>query len=238
MSLMLASVTSPTEALTALGCGADWIDVKDPSSGALGAATDDTVAAIVAAVSARAPVSATIGESWTRPQLIEERVAPMHGNGVDFVKAGLAARDICAADLEIIGRAATGGARLIIVCMAEAPPRARDIAALAGVGVHGVMLDTADKDGAGLAELLTPAAAADFVDSARTHGLLSGLAGRLRLGDIRQFADAGADYLGFRGALCTRNQRTDALSRRRTLAVRAGMNAHFRTRINHSSEVA
>ena len=60
MTLMLTSVLSSAEARLAVERGADVIDCKDPSRGALGALPLREVEAIVAAVDRRRPVSAVV----------------------------------------------------------------------------------------------------------------------------------------------------------------------------------
>ena len=45
MTELLISVRNPSEALTALEGGADWIDVKEPDNGALGKASNETLVA-------------------------------------------------------------------------------------------------------------------------------------------------------------------------------------------------
>jgi dihydroneopterin aldolase len=62
MTLLLASVTGPDEAALALAHGADIIDLKDASKGALGALDPDVVRATVAAIGGRQPVSAVTGD--------------------------------------------------------------------------------------------------------------------------------------------------------------------------------
>ncbi len=62
MTMMLASVRSLDEALIALEGGADLIDLKEPSRGALGALDHAAVRICVQAIGGRRPVSATIGD--------------------------------------------------------------------------------------------------------------------------------------------------------------------------------
>ena len=59
---MLASVRTLDEALFALEAGADFIDLKEPSHGALGALDHAAVRVCVQAIGGRRPVSATIGD--------------------------------------------------------------------------------------------------------------------------------------------------------------------------------
>lgn len=225
MSSLLASVSDVEEAVLVGACGADWIDVKDPGSGALGAAPLETVCAIVRQVGGRLPVSATIGDCWSSPELIAPRVQRLARTGVDYAKAPLDARDVDSTTLAEIVAAKAAGLPLIIVCMAERPPRIADIDALAAAGVAGVMLDTADKQGPRLAELLSPAALAEFVARGRAHGLLVGLAGRLSAQDVPGLIALGADYLGFRSALCPAAARSTRIGRAETAALVATLRA-------------
>ena len=72
MTRFLASIAGLDELAPALAGGADLIDVKDPATGALGAAHPDTIRAVVATVARRRPVSATLGDLAMEPALLVE----------------------------------------------------------------------------------------------------------------------------------------------------------------------
>ena len=59
---LLVSVRNAVEAEVALGGGADWIDVKEPTRGALGAADPQTIQSVIQTVAGRTPVSVAVGE--------------------------------------------------------------------------------------------------------------------------------------------------------------------------------
>ncbi len=69
------------------------------------------------------------------------------------------------------------------------------------------MLDTASKQGKGLVDYLTLDKIREFCELAKHHQLMVGLAGSLRPQDISTLAWIGADYLGFRGAVCHESNR-------------------------------
>lgn len=237
MNLMLGSVRNVAEAELAYACKVDWIDVKDPADGALGAARPEVVRSIVRFVARRLPVSATIGDCWDDPDVIADRAQIVAETGADYVKAGLNARDVSIATLNAVRAAVATDARIIVVCMAERAPTANDIDALAACGISGLMLDTADKSGPRLPALLESNYLEAFVRQSRQHGLLTGLAGRLELDDVEQLALLGADYLGFRSALCDDARRSQGLSRRATLSVRAALSEMAARHARQSSEV-
>jgi len=102
------------------------------------------------------------------------------------------------------------GVRLVAVLFADQPVELTWLAALADIGFAGAMLDTADKGKGSLTRLRDTAFLGSFVDTARWHHLLCGLAGSLQIDDVAPLAALGPDYLGFRGALCG-GRRTDEL---------------------------
>ena len=67
---------------------------------------------------------------------------------------------------------------------------------------------------------MSAVALAAFIASVKAHGLLCGLAGKLALADVMPLRALGADYLGFRSALCAAQARTAAVEQ---TAVRALM---------------
>ena len=90
---MLVSVRSVEEALVAARGGADFIDLKEPSAGALGGLPTATIRAIVDALRDGAvalPISATIGDLAMHDlPAILARVAAVGECGVDYVKVGI-----------------------------------------------------------------------------------------------------------------------------------------------------
>lgn len=202
MSSLLASVRDVAEARLVADCGVPWIDLKEPAAGALGAVPLGVIAAVVAAFGATHTLSATIGDCWDTPAEIPGRVAAIATTGARYAKVGLFARALSPPLREALAASTRLGCGVIAVCFAEAPPRAEDVRALAELGLAGLMLDTADKAGPGLCGLLSQVELADFVREVHAHGLLCGLAGRLALADVPALQPLGADYLGFRSALC------------------------------------
>ncbi len=223
MTRLLASVTSLGEAAVALEGGADLIDLKDPATGALGALSEDKIAAVVRYIAGRCPVSATIGDDVIDPDAVGEAVARTAALGVDFVKVGF----FPGADGRALARGLTGeaakGTRIVAVLFADLDPDFTLIDTLGASGFAGAMLDTARKNGGSLRRCLADARLGHFVTLARSRGLLSGLAGSLAEGDIAPLIALGPDYLGFRTALCRRGERDGALDAGRLGAVSAAV---------------
>ena len=223
MTAMLASVRSLDEAMLALEGGADLIDLKEPSRGALGALDHVAVRVCAQALHGRRTVSATIGDQPDMgPDFLAEATRRMARTGVDFIKIGFFRHERayeCARALAPI--AATN--RLVAVLFAEDPLDLRLVEILAASSFAGVMLDTARKTGRTLRDWKTLDELAGFVRHARALGMLTGLAGSLARDDVPALLPLAPDYLGFRGARCGAGVRVNALDREAIARVRSAI---------------
>lgn len=220
MTGMLASVENLAEALCVLDIGPDIIDLKAPALGALGALPVDTVREIVATINKRCPVSATVGDLPMQAQTVLPAVEAMAATGVDYVKIGFFPGDGWNQTVAALQPVTARGSRLIAVLFGDQKPALSFIKALSEAGFTGVMLDTMDKNSGSLTQVYPRASLCEFVAEARRHGLICGLAGSLRQTDIPPLLDLRPDYLGFRGALCVRHERTARLDKDAALAIR------------------
>jgi (5-formylfuran-3-yl)methyl phosphate synthase len=210
MTAMLASVTTIDEAGIALRGGADLIDLKDPTSGALGRLETQVIRSIVKSIGGKRPVSATIGDQPMQPGVIVGLVEEIAATGIDYVKIGLVADE---SGLSVIRALAslTRQFRLIAVFFADQNIDAIQFNALQGGGFTGVMLDTFDKGKGSLRSVASTAQIARFVNETQARNLLCGLAGSLKQNDIAPLVALQPDYLGFRGALCFGRNRIAAI---------------------------
>jgi (5-formylfuran-3-yl)methyl phosphate synthase len=207
MALLLASVTGPDEAALVLAGGADIIDLKDASRGALGALAPDVLRATVAAVGGRRPVSAVTGDLPMEPEVIAAAVARTAETGVDYVKVGLfpgPKRQECIRALSPLARSI----KVVGVMFADRGADNGLLELMAESGFAGAMLDTAVKGAGRLLDYIDVAALRVFIAACRPHGLMAGLAGSLEPPDVPRLLLLEPDYLGFRGALCVGRDRT------------------------------
>ncbi len=223
---LLVSVADADDAAAALAGGADVIDAKNPSAGALGAVSLEVLRQIHSAVARTRPVTAALGDASDEAE-IELAARAFAAAGAMFVKIGFAGITDRSRVAALIG-AATQGARagsdarrplnhgtlehhdetgLIAVAYADtrntaslSPTALIEVAAEARA--TGVLLDTADKNAAGLRDLVVPGELATWVAKAHDLGLLVALAGKLTAEDLGFVRDAGADIAGVRGAAC------------------------------------
>jgi (5-formylfuran-3-yl)methyl phosphate synthase len=210
MTLLLASVTGPDEALTALAHGADIVDLKDVSQTALSGLPLADVRATVAAVAGRRPVSAVVGCDTADPDAMVAAVAALGDIGVDYIKLALPPGSELSHRLRVLAPLARR-LKLIGVMFADMNPDDTLIPLMAECGFAGVMLDTVHKDAGRLLDHGDITALSDFVAVSRTAGLMVGLAGSLEPPDIPRLLLLSPDLLGFRGALCAGGRRTSQL---------------------------
>src|SRR6516225_7472683 len=86
---LLVSVVSAQEARRALAGGADIIDVKDPTEGALGAPSPRVLSEVVRVVGGAAPVSVALGDLPNLPHTAALAARGAAFSGADYVKVGL-----------------------------------------------------------------------------------------------------------------------------------------------------
>lgn len=220
MTKWLASVKSLDEARQLTGAWPDIIDMKDPANGALGALPVAEIKAIVDYVGKRTLTSATIGDINCDAEEIIKRLQKTESTGVDYLKVGLFNQPQLASCLHELSQSLTTvSTPVIAVLFADEINDAPLLTTIKQAGFAGVMLDTASKNGLGLLDHWTLSALHRFVETARNAEMLCGLAGALRIEDIDKLAPLGADYLGFRSALCDRHQRTSKLDPDRAAAI-------------------
>jgi uncharacterized protein (UPF0264 family) len=207
---LLVSAKNAADAAAALAGGADIVDAKEPSAGALGAVTIDVLREVLSTVAAARPVSAALGDAVDVAS-IGRRVRACAVEGVAFVKIGFAgitdAVHVSELIASAVGVAGAHACAVVAVGYADAD-RVGGIgcdalfdAATRG-GAAGVLIDTADKAGPGLLQISPPAALRRYVFAAHDRGLSIAMAGKLSDADLAVVRDAGADIAGVRGAAC------------------------------------
>jgi uncharacterized protein (UPF0264 family) len=209
MISLLASVRDLVEAREAAAGGADLIDLKEPSAGALGGLPTPDIAQIVQALRREWPeraVSATIGDFEAGDHAGRGvRTAAVADCGVDYVKAGIEPGPQASEALRSL--AALRLPSIVIVFLAD---RGIDVALVqeaATFGFAGLMVDTGDKSAGSLLARADRRSLRELIAIGRRHGCLTGLAGSLRYDDVDALRELAPDFAGFRGALCDGDRR-------------------------------
>ena len=205
---LLVSVSSADEAETAVLAGADIVDAKEPSAGALGAVRFDVFEDIHAVVGRRRPLSAALGDASDAAS-VERLATRFVARGAQFLKLGFTSVTAHAWVAELLDAAVHGsdGADVVAVAYADASTvdsidadQLIEIAARAGA--KGVLVDTADKTGPGLTALWNEKELASWVARVHECELFAAVAGKLQASDLTRVAESGADIAGVRGAVC------------------------------------
>jgi uncharacterized protein (UPF0264 family) len=215
MVRVLVSVRGLAEARSAAEAGADFIDLKEPADGALGAVSPERIAQVAAMLRARYPgvrISATVGDlPAAESHEILRRVRRVADCGVDYVKVGLWPSPAAGA---LLAALAGCGAQVVPVLVAdEGVDQVLLDAALRRDAFPALMLDTARKGAGSLLARVPLTTLAAFVWAVRSRGMMAGLAGSLRAEDAPALLALAPDFAGFRGAV-TRGGRAGRLDGR------------------------
>ena len=208
MTQLLVSVRDADEARAALKGGADWIDLKEPTNGPLGAVTATVARGVAEAVAGQASLSAAAGELLDWPHSAARDLLAVDGVtqlklGLSGCKDGAWRQAWLAAQREIID----AGKELVAVVYADAdradspaPHEVLEVAAAAGA--RWLLVDTFDKRSGMLLELLNTAAIESLLDRAQQRGLTTAAAGRLTPAAIEALPLDVIDVVAVRSAAC------------------------------------
>ena len=224
---LLVSVSNADEASEAVEGGADIIDAKDPSRGALGPVLPEALSEIRGILDPNCFLTAAIGDACDGG--VEELARDLVARGAMLVKLGFAGVDDDARVEKTIARVAracsSADERSGVVAVAYADAGAgwginahRLVRIAARSGARAVLVDTADKRGPGLMGLWNPADLASWIEEVHAHELIAAVAGKLTCEDLEVVRVAGADVAGVRGAACV-GGRTGRVSAERVRAL-------------------
>jgi uncharacterized protein (UPF0264 family) len=206
---LLVSVRNLAEAEAALVGGADWIDLKEPAQGPLGAPAPEVAQRTVAALAGRVPWSAAAGELRAWDGTADDMLCDAPPGYV--LKLGLAG---CGVDPRWTARWSTAdaacrarGARLAAVSYADwqaaqAPPWEEVAAFAIEAGASYWLIDTFDKRAGGLFAHVSPAALSRWARRVRAAGLAVAVAGSLTSADVPQLPLRDTDLVAIRTAAC------------------------------------
>jgi (5-formylfuran-3-yl)methyl phosphate synthase len=209
---LLVSVRSADEVEAALGGGADLIDVKEPAKGPLAPAEAEVVAAVIAKVKGRTPVSAALGE-WS-PNAITD--AHWHLElKLNYVKWGLAGyspRPGWGEDLLDTRRELPVGMEMVAVAYADwerakSVPPGEVVRFAKRFRFKAFLLDTWGKDGKTLLDFATAAEVAELVESLRRVEITVAVGGSLRSEHVKQLKGVAPDYFAVRSSVCAAGKR-------------------------------
>jgi uncharacterized protein (UPF0264 family) len=211
---LLVSVRSADEVWAAVAGGADIIDVKEPSRGALGAVDPEVAAAVAGRVPESTPLSVALGDpaGLGSVEATVRRLSVRRQAGDVILKLGFAGVSSEAVVAERLAAAiaaapSEGSPELVAVAYADwaraGAPSPDDVARAASrAGVRGVLLDTSIKDGRDLFSSISQDDLSRWIRVARAAGLLVAVAGSLDADGIVRLLETPPDVVGVRGAAC------------------------------------
>jgi len=233
---LLVSVRNVEEAAAALAGGADWIDLKEPLAGPLGAAPLDTAREVVAMVAGRLPISAALGEllSWPAARCL------LDVPGIEVVKLGLSG---CAtrSDWPRLWQTAAdvvqdAGKQLVAVVYAdwnraEAPSPEEVVAQAQGAQCRYLLVDTFDKTAGSIFDHLAGDALAAILRRAIDASLRVVVAGGLSLASLSELPHVDIELIAVRGGVCA-GKRTGRVQQQRVAEFRQTIDDRWSKRLS------
>jgi (5-formylfuran-3-yl)methyl phosphate synthase len=228
MTQLLVSVRSAEEARAALRGGADWIDLKEPRRGPLGAVEAMVAREVVNVVGGRAPISAAGGELIDWPRATSRALVDVEG--ITHFKLGLAdcgdidwRSRLCAAQDELH----EAGKELVAAIYADyssaRSPCPSDVVEQACQTPGGwVLFDTFDKSAGALSDVFDRLILVDLLRTLRETGKCAAVAGRLNRDAIAALPLELIDMVAVRGAACD-GDRHGTVRAERVAALRASL---------------
>ena len=225
---LLVSVREAREADEALAGGADWIDLKEPSRGALGPVEAEVAREVVEFVAGRAPVSAAGGELRQWPGSAARELLSVAG--ISHLKLGLAGcRDTAwqPAWLVAHAEAESAGKELVAVIyaddrLANSLPLTEILSFIGSAPSGWILVDTFDKRSGALTDRLDAATLYALFAAATACGKQTMAAGKLRADSLGELPLELIDMVGVRGAAC-RGERESAICRKRVRRLREAL---------------
>lgn len=233
---LLISVRNAGEAEIAVAGGCDLLDLKEPDRGSLGMVAPDVVRDVTAR-SYGVPLSMALGElgDWTEnaaiPSLPAELTYLKLGlsgtRGGEWVSEWIRVR-------ESFEQAGSLHPQWIAVVYADhqtagSPTPGKVISAAIETGCAGVLFDTFEKQSGSLLDHLPAGELKPLLANIRSAGLLTALAGSLRLEHLQDVLPLEPHVIAVRGAVCAHGTRTGELQ--------VGRAQKFRTALRTTVEV-
>jgi (5-formylfuran-3-yl)methyl phosphate synthase len=232
---LLVSVRDATEACDAVAGGADWIDLKEPLAGALGAVSAHVAQTVVGMIGKERPISAALGELSTWKETFSGELLSIPE--ISVVKLGLAQcgrlpvwQSQWHDAFETCSHHGKSLAAVVYAdwCEVDAPRPEAVLECACRAGGKYLLIDTFHKQDLSSIEILGRVFLSRLLHQARLRGLTTVLAGRLRVNDLPYLADLPVDVVAIRSAACG-GQRTSQLD--------AAMVRLFRCRLSEANKI-
>jgi len=208
---LLVSVTTVREAEVAAASGADIIDVKNPSEGAMGANFPWVISSIRVRLPG-VPLSATLGDMPEIPGTAALAALGAATLKVDYLKVGLLGPRSIASAARLLSsvKRAVGQVDASVKIVAGSYADWKQVGSMhpkdvvksaAQSSIDGLMLDMMHKSDRSSLDELGGETLTSLVEDAHNAGLSFGLAGGLRLNHLPQIIPLNPDVIGIRRAL-------------------------------------
>ena len=203
MTSFLASVKDVNEATMAATVDIDILDLKNINDGALGFVGIDIISKIRSLFPENI-LSVTMGNDINpNNEKNIKNLKMVIEKEINFLKIGLFDKKYLSEHKILLENIDFKKTKPICVMFADQDFDLSNVEKLIDIGYQGIMIDTCYKSSNSLPDLLTHQEITSFLKIIKTHNLISGLSGSLKLKHIPVLKKLKPDFLGFRGQLCS-----------------------------------
>ena len=198
----LASIKNASEAKLIKDIQIDIVDIKNIDDEPMGFAGLQNILSIKNILQNH-KISVTMGNDFNpNNESMISNALNVEKFGIDYMKIALFSEEELKNHKSLLEILDLQHCRPICVLFADNHMVINNLKKIADIGYKGVMIDTINKNGLSIIDILPTEILNDFIKRAKFLNMTSGLAGSIRLPDMDKIIKLNPDFIGFRGQLC------------------------------------
>jgi len=204
MTKFLASIKNIEEAKKILFSNIDIIDFKNVNDGALGFVGVEIVNQGRKLLKDHV-ISVTMGNDLNpNNESLINNIKSVVENKIEYIKIGMFDISMLYEHKNLLRKINFSSTKPICVVFADQGFDLSLIQKIIDIGYKGVMIDTCQKNGKSILDLINKDIITKFIKIVKDNNVICGLSGSLKFHHIKELKDLDINFLGFRGELCSK----------------------------------
>ena len=215
----LASIKNASEAKLIKDIRIDIVDIKNIDDEPMGFAGLQNILSIKNILQNH-KISVTMGNDFNpNNESMISNALNVEKFGIDYMKIALFNEEELNNHKSLLEILNLQHCRPICVLFADNHIAINNLKKIADIGYQGVMIDTMNKNGLSVMDILPTEILNSFIERAKFLKMTCGLAGSIKRSDISNIIKFNPDFIGFRGQLCKGGKDRNNLSLDETIKV-------------------
>ena len=204
MTRFLASIKNIEEAKRILFSNIDIIDFKNVDDGALGFVGLEIVSQGRKLLKDHI-ISVTMGNDLNpNNESMIDNINSVVKNRIEYIKIGMFDISMLHEHKNLLDNIDFSNTKPICVVFADQCFDLSFIQKIIDIGYEGVMIDTCNKNGKSILDLINKDDVDKFIKIVKDNNVICGLSGSLKFHHIKELKHLDVNFLGFRGELCSK----------------------------------